>query len=104
MSKPIRVASAAFTWAALALVGAAPAQAAEAGISIQISPPGVFGRIDISGLPQPRIVLPRPVVVAGPLPVPPPPPGVRVDVPRPAPVVTAPPPPVYMWVPPGHRR
>jgi hypothetical protein len=88
----------------LALVLAAPL-AATAQISVQISPPGVYGRVDIDGLPQPRLILPQPVIIR-------PPPLPRVDVaigqpPQPAPQpprVVAQPQPIYMWVPPGHQR
>ncbi len=83
---------------ALALAGAAAttAQAADVGVSVQISQPGVYGRIDIGRLPVPQVVLPTPVLLA-------PPPLPRVVV------GTAPPPrpqpqPVYMWVPPGHQK
>ncbi len=70
--------------AALALAGGAGgAQATDVGVSIGISQPGVYGRIDIGRYPQPVLVTPRPVIVA------------------PAPVAVQP---VYMWVPPGHRR
>ena len=62
------------------------AQAADVGVSIQISEPGVYGRIDIGKFPQPQVVVAQPVLVAPP----------KVVVGRPAPV--------YMWVPPGHRK
>lgn len=72
-----------------ATVGAA--QAADVGVSVQISQPGVYGRVDIGRLPVPQVVLPSPVVIA--------PPRVVVGV------ATPPPPqPIYMWVPPGHQR
>jgi hypothetical protein len=51
-----------------------------------VSQPGVYGRIDIGRFPQPQVIVPQPVVIA-----------------RPA-VVVAQPQPVYMWVPPGHRK
>lgn len=83
----------------LALLGAVasiPAKAAEVGVSIGISQPGVYGRIDIGRFPQPQVVIQQPVYVYQPAPV--------VQYPgygyRPAPVVE----PVYMWVPPGHRK
>jgi hypothetical protein len=61
-----------------------PAQAAAAvGVSVQISQPGVYGRIDIGRFPQPQVVVAQPVLV------------------RP---VRHPVQPVYMWVPPGHRN
>lgn len=73
--------------AALALAGSAAAVlAADVGVSIGISQPGVYGRIDIGRYPPPVLVQPRPVWVA-----------------RPAAVVVQPEP-VYLWVPPGHRR
>jgi len=60
------------------------AGAAEIGVSVQISEPGLYGRIDIGRFPQPQLVMPQPVIVL--------PPHAR------------PPQPVYMWVPPGHRK
>jgi hypothetical protein len=58
------------------------AQAADVGISIGISQPGVYGRIDIGRYPQPVLVQTRPVYVE------------RVRSREP----------VYLWVPPGHRK
>lgn len=73
--------------ASLALIGAAgSAGATDVGVSIGISQPGVYGRIDIGRFPQPVVVVPQPVWVAQP----------RVVVTRPEPV--------YLWVPPGHRK
>lgn len=65
-----------------------PAHAADVdvGVSIGISQPGVYGRIDIGRFPQPQVIVAQPVYVQ-----------------RPARVV-AQPEPVYMWVPPGHRK
>jgi hypothetical protein len=63
-------------WAATA------AHAADVGVSVQISQPGVYGRVDIGRFPQPEVVVAQPVIIG-----------------RPAPRVE----PVYMWVPPGHR-
>jgi hypothetical protein len=79
---------AAATVAALAL-HAEPGQAAnvDVGVSVQISQPGVYGRIDIGRFPQPQVIVTQPVVVYPP----------RV-------VVAQPVQPVYMWVPPGHRK
>ena len=71
---------------ALALAQSGVATATEVGVSVQISQPGVYGRIDIGRFPQPQLVVAAPVIVL-----------------RPA-VVHQPPPPVYMWVPPGHRK
>lgn len=65
---------------------AAPALATDVGVSIAISQPGVYGRVDIGRYPQPQLVLPQPVLVA-------PPPAVVVR-----------PEPVYLWVPYEHRR
>jgi len=74
--------------AALTLTGAVASQAAnvDVGVSIEVSQPGVFGRIDIGRYPPPQVVVQRPVIVAPPR------------------VVVAEPEPVYLWVPPGHRR
>jgi hypothetical protein len=62
-------------------------QAVDVGVSVQVSQPGVYGRIDIGRFPQPQVVVAQPVVIV-----------------RPVRVVQAPPEPVYMWVPPGHRK
>lgn len=62
------------------------AHAADVGVSIQISEPGVYGRIDIGRFPQPQVVVAQPVVVVPPR------------------VVVAQPQPVYLWVPPGHQK
>jgi hypothetical protein len=64
---------------------ALPALATEVGVSVRISQPGVYGRIDIGNYPQP-VVVPRPIIIMQPA------------------VVVARPEPVYMWVPPGHRK
>lgn len=72
-----------------AVAGASPA--AEVGVSVQISQPGVYGRIDIGRFPQPQVVVAQPVIVQRPVVVQ-------------QPVVVAQPEPVYMWVPPGHRK
>jgi hypothetical protein len=74
----------------LALVGAASSVHAanvDVGVSVQISQPGIYGRIDIGRFPQPQVVVAQPVVIQ-----------------RPVVVVAAPPEPVYLWVPPGHRK
>ncbi len=65
-----------------------PAAAAqvEVGVSVQISQPGVHGRIDIGRFPQPQVFVAQPVYVERP----------RYMLVQPQPV--------YMWVPPGHRR
>jgi len=62
------------------------AQAADVGVSIQFSQPGVFGRVDIGQFPQPQLIVPEPVVIA------------------PPPVGIPPPEPVYLWVPLEHRK
>ncbi len=72
--------------ALLALVGTGPALAADVGVSVQISQPGVYGRIDIGKFPQPQVIVQQPVIVTHPR------------------VVVAQPQPVYMWVPPGHQK
>jgi len=66
---------------------AGSAQAADVGVSVQISQPGVYGRIDIGRFPQPQVVVAQPVIIT-----------------RPVVVAPAPPEPVYLWVPPGHRK
>lgn len=63
------------------------ARAAEVGVSVSISQPGVYGRIDIGRFPQPEVYVAQPVVVRPP----------RV-------VVAQPVQPVYLWVPPGHQK
>ncbi|MBX3635990.1 MAG: hypothetical protein KF683_25670 [Rubrivivax sp.] len=77
--------TAAATAAATMSMWSAPAAAADVGVSVQISQPGVYGRIDIGRFPQPQVIVAQPVVVT-------------------RPVAVAPPQPVYMWVPPGHRK
>jgi hypothetical protein len=62
------------------------ARAADVGVTIEVSQPGVYGRIDIGRFPQPAVVVPQPVII-----VPPPAVVVRLQ-------------PVYLWVPPGHRK
>ena len=76
--------------AGLSLAHATGAAAADVGVSVQISQPGVYGRIDIGRFPQPQVVLAQPVLIVRP---------VMVHQP-----VVQPPQPVYMWVPPGHRK
>ena len=69
--------------ATLATLTLSGAQAAEVGVSISVAQPGVYGRIDIGRFPAPVLVQAQPMLVR--------------------PVVAAAPP-VYLWVPPGHRR
>lgn len=83
--KPSTVALALTLGAAL-VVPFEHAQAADVGVSIQVSQPGVYGRVDIGRYPQPRVIVSQPVVVH-----------------RPRVVVVAPEP-VYLWVPAGHRQ
>lgn len=82
MSKTLAVATA----VAACLSWALPAQAADVGVSIGISQPGVYGRIDIGRFPQPQVVVAQPVIVHRPV------------------AVVQPVEPVYLWVPPGHRK
>jgi hypothetical protein len=80
--------------ALVVLVLAAPAFAADVGVSVSISQPGVYGRVDIGRFPQPQVVVQQPVIIQRP---------VVVHHPQPQ-VVVVQPEPVYMWVPPGHRK
>ena len=59
------------------------AQATDVGVSVTVSQPGVYGRIDIGHTPPP-VIYPQPIIIA-----------------RPVHVV---PQPVYMHVPPGHAK
>jgi hypothetical protein len=74
-------------WFAPALLGLAglaalpSARAADVGVSIGFSQPGVYGRVDIGRYPQPVLIAPQPVYVGRPV--------YRE--------------PVYLWVPPAHR-
>lgn len=72
---------------ALGLVAAAGAvSAADVGVSVSVSQPGVYGRVDIGRFPQPQVVVAQPVII---------------EQPR---VVHVRPEPVYLHVPPGHRK
>ncbi len=71
--------------AAVLVAASAPALAADIGVSIGISQPGVYGRIDIGRFPQPQVVVQQPVVIQ--------------QRPHARPVQ-----PVYLWVPPGHQK
>lgn len=80
-----------FVWKSIAVAGllaaaALPGHAADVdvGVSIGISQPGVYGRIDIGRFPQPQVVVAQPVLIGRPV------------GPRPQPV--------YLWVPPGHQK
>ena len=70
----------------VALAAAPQARSSDVGVSVQVSQPGVYGRIDIGRFPQPQVVVQQPVIIAQPQ------------------VVAVPPQPVYMWVPPGHQK
>jgi hypothetical protein len=65
---------------------ASSAGAADVGISIGFSQPGVYGRVDIGQFPQPQLIVPQPVIIA------------------PPPVGGPPPEAVYLWVPLEHRK
>lgn len=71
--------AAALSWCAMT------ATAADVGVSVSVSQPGLYGRIDIGNVPAPEIIFPTPVVV----------------VPAPVGVVHQP---VYLHVPPGHEK
>lgn len=72
--------------AAAALLLAPAVHATDVGVTIEVSQPGVYGRIDIGRFPQPAVVLPQPVIIA------------------PPPYAVVRPEPVYVWVPYGHRK
>ena len=73
-----------FVALAFAAVLLPAAHAANVGVTIEVSQPGVYGRVDIGRFPQPAVVVPQPVIIGRP--------------------VAVAPQPVYMWVPPGHRK
>jgi len=56
----------------------------DVGVSIGISQPGVYGRIDIGQFPQPQVIVQRPVIIGRP--------------------IVRPVQPVYMWVPAVHQQ
>ncbi len=64
----------------VAAVIAPAVYATDVGVSVEISQPGVYGRIDIGRYPQPAVIVPQPMLIA--------PPAVVVQ-----------PQPIYMWVP-----
>jgi hypothetical protein len=76
-------------WLAPTLLGLAglaalpAARAADVGVSIGFSQPGVYGRVDIGRYPQPVLIAPEPVIIGRPV--------YRAE-------------PVYLWVPPEERR
>lgn len=65
-------------------IGSAQAQP-QVGVSVSVHQPGVWGRINIGGLPPPMLVLPQPVLIA--------PPSVVVQRE-----------PIYLYVPPTHQQ
>lgn len=73
--------------AAAGLILSPTARAADVGVSISVSQPGVYGRIDIGRFPTPEVVVAQPVIIQ-----------------RPRVVVAQPVQPVYLWVPPGHQK
>lgn len=71
---------------ALGLLGAtlaAPAFAADVGVSINIGQPGFYGQLDIGGFPRPALLYPQPLMI------------------QPVPMGR---PPLYLRVPPGHAK
>src|SRR5262249_14761441 len=72
-------------YAALFGAFAAPAFAADVGVSISVGQPGFYGQINIGNAPQPQLVYSQPVVV------------------QPAPQLVAVAP-IYLHVPPGYER
>lgn len=62
---------------------AAPASAADVGVSITVGEPGFYGHVDIGDYPAPRFIYAEPVIVEH---------------------VHVPPHPVYLHVPPGHAK
>jgi hypothetical protein len=61
------------------------AQAADVGVSINISQPGFYGRIDVGRVPGPLVIYPQPIIIEQ----------------RPVAVVRQP---IYLRVPPGHEK
>lgn len=84
MKNFISLAGVAAIAAGAALLPAAPVLAADVGVSLQFSQPGVYGRVDVGRYPQPEVVVQQPVLIERP--------GWRRA-----------PEPVYLWVPPAHR-
>jgi len=62
---------------------AAPAAAADVGVSISVGQPGFYGRLDIGDYPPPQLIYRRPMVIE------------QVPMNRP---------PIYLRVPPGHAK
>jgi hypothetical protein len=86
----------AFLATALPVLAAPQNQGPDIGVSVQISQPGVYGRIDIGRFPQPQVVVAQPVIIQRPVYV------QQAQVQQPQ--MYRAPEPVYMWVPPGHRK
>ncbi|MCW7536487.1 hypothetical protein OOT46_01275 [Aquabacterium sp. A7-Y] len=78
----MKAVAAAFVGLALA-AGGQLASAQDVGVSVSISQPGVYGRIDIGNRPPPPLYYPQPVIITQPR------------------VVQQP---IYMHVPPGHAK
>jgi hypothetical protein len=47
----------------LCVLMAAPAQAADVGVSISVGQPGFYGHIDLGNMPQPRLIYQQPVII-----------------------------------------
>ena len=75
--------SARFIAASFALALTTATHATDVGVSISVSQPGVYGRIDIGRYPQPVLVQSQPIIIQR---------GPRLIEP------------VYLWVPPGHQK
>ncbi len=74
-------------FAAALLASATAGAQPQVGVSIGISQPGVYGRIEIGNFPPPVLVYPQPVIIS--------PPPTPVLVQRR---------PIYLYVPPGHQK
>ncbi len=70
---------------ALGLVAAFAAAAGDVGVSVTVSEPGFYGRIDVGRVPQPTVIYPRPIIVEQ----------------QPVTVVRQP---IYLRVRPGHEK
>lgn len=70
-------------WAVAMIATVTPILAADIGALLTIGQPGLYGRLNIGGYPQPVVIYQQPVVIE------------RVPFDRP---------PVYMHVPPGHAK
>ena len=76
----------------LALLTSSLAAQAQVGVSVGISQPGFYGRIDLGGRPPPAVIYQQPVLIQAP---------VYVAAPQPVYVQRAP---IYLRVPPGHSK